>query len=31
MPPITHEPSQDVDAAALQEENAGTSLDQPSS
>jgi hypothetical protein len=31
LPPVTGEPTQDEDAAALQEENAETSLDQPSS
>lgn len=31
LPPITHdEPEQGADAAALQEENAETTLDQPS-
>lgn len=31
LPPVTHEPTQPDDDAELQEENAGTSLDQPSS
>jgi hypothetical protein len=30
-PPVSHEPSQSDDDADLQEENAETSLDQPSS
>ena len=30
-PPVSHEPSQGDDDAELQEENAETSLDQPSS
>ncbi len=31
LPPVSHEPEQAGDDAELQEENAGTSLDQPSS
>ncbi len=31
IPPVSHEPTQPEEAAALQEENAETALDQPSS
>jgi hypothetical protein len=31
VPPVSHEPTQTDEAAALQQENAETSLDQPSS
>ena len=31
VPPVSHEPTQSDDATDLQEENAETSLDQPSS
>jgi hypothetical protein len=30
VPPVHEEPTQSEDEAAIQEENAGTSLDQPS-
>jgi hypothetical protein len=30
LPPVSHEPEQSEEDAALQEENAETSLDQPS-